>query len=149
VHSLRQLFDNRIPSAFLRFVLCGGIAAGANVVARIAFSQLMTYEIAVVLAYLVGMTVAYVLMKLFVFEPSRRSVSAEYVRFGIVNLVSLLQVFAVSVGLARWAFPALGLTWHAETIAHLIGVASPIVTSYFGHKAFTFDRKEPKARELA
>ena len=53
------------------------------------------------LAYLVGMTIAYLLNRLFVFERSGRAVADEYVRFGIVNLVALAQVWIVSVGLAR------------------------------------------------
>jgi len=138
---MKQRIATWIPSPFLRFVLCGGISAVFNILARIAFSQVTSYEIAVVLAYIVGMTVAYILMKIFVFEPSSRSVSAEYTRFGLVNLASLAIVFAVSVGTMRWIFPALNFTWHAETIAHVIGVMSPVVTSYIGHKYFTFDRK--------
>ena len=64
--------------------------------------------------------------------------SAQYVRFTIVNLFALLQVWLLSVGLANWLFPKLGFTWHAELIAHTIGVLSPVVTSYYGHKLFTF-----------
>jgi len=146
---MKDWIEKWIPSPFLRFVLCGGISALFNILARVGFSQIMIYEAAVVLAYLVGMTIAYLLMKLFVFQPSQRSVSAEYTRFGIINLISLLQVYAVSVGCVRWLFPALGFTWHAETVAHVIGVASPIVTSYVGHKYFTFDRKRPpEPREI-
>jgi putative flippase GtrA len=123
---------------FALFLLAGGTSAVFNVVSRVIFSQAVRYEIAVVLAYLVGMTIAYTLNKLFVFERSGRAVADEYVRFGIVNLVALAQVWVVSVGLARFLFPALGFAWHADTVAHVIGVAVPAVTSYFGHKHFSF-----------
>jgi len=123
---------------FALFLLAGGTSAVFNIVSRVVFSQAVRYEIAVVLAYLVGMTIAYTLNKLFVFERSGRAVADEYVRFGIVNLVALAQVWIVSVGLARFLFPALGFTWHADTVAHVIGVAVPVVTSYFGHKHFSF-----------
>ena len=56
--------------------------------------------------------------------------------------VRLLLVWLVSVGLAHYLFPALGFTWHDETIAHAIGVAIPIFTSYLGHKHFSFARSE-------
>ena len=127
---------------FALFLMAGGISAAFNVASRIAFSQAVRYEIAVVLAYLVGMTIAYTLNRLFVFERSGRAVADEYVRFGIVNLVALAQVWIVSVGLARFLFPALGFAWHADTVAHVIGVAVPAVTSYFGHKHFSFAAKE-------
>ena len=46
-------------------------------------------------------------------------------------------------GLARLAFPAVGFDWLAEDIAHLIGVAIPAVTSYFGHRHFSFSSRRP------
>lgn len=127
-------------NAFLRFVVTGGIAAAANIASRVALSQALSFQLAVVLAYLVGMTTAYVLARTFVFERSGQSVRHEYVRFALVNVIALAQVWAVSVGLAYWLFPALGFTFHAELIAHVIGVVSPVFTSYYGHKFFTFRR---------
>ena len=98
----------------------------------------MPYEAAIVIAYVCGMTTAYALNKLFVFAPSGRAVHDEYLRFTIVNMVALAQVWIVSVGLALLYLPLVGFTWHAETIAHIIGVAVPTITSYFGHRHFSF-----------
>ena len=128
---------------FLRFLLTGGFAAGVNILSRIALSQIMSFQVAVVIAYLIGMTTAYVLARAFVFQRSGHRVQTEYLRFTIVNLVALAQVWLVSVGLALWLFPAIGYTFHAELVAHVIGVASPVFTSYYGHKLFTFRRKQP------
>jgi putative flippase GtrA len=69
------------------------------------------------------------------------AVASEYTRFALVNLAAVAQVWIVSVGLARLAFPAIGFTWHAETVAHVIGVAIPVFTSYLGHKHFSFAAK--------
>lgn len=33
------------------------------------------------------------------------------------------------------------MTWHANDIAHLIGVLVPAVTSFIGHRFYTFARK--------
>jgi putative flippase GtrA len=126
---------------FGRFLVTGGVAAGVNVGARWLLSHAMVYEIAVVVAYLVGMATAYALTRLFVFERSGRAMVDEAVRFALVNAVALVQVWVVSVGLARLAFPAVGFAWHAEDIAHLIGVAIPAVTSYFGHRHFSFAKR--------
>ncbi|WP_264053248.1 GtrA family protein [Rhodopseudomonas palustris] len=127
-----------MTSEFLRFILAGGTAAAANVATRWLLSFLTPFEVAVFVAYLVGMAVAFLLTKYFVFVPSERPASSEARRFVLVNLVALLQVWAVSVGLAEWLFPTIEFTWHAELVAHSIGVASPIVTSYVAHKNFTF-----------
>lgn len=130
-----------ISSPFVRFVLSGGIAAGVNVLSRAALSTITSYSAAIVIAYLIGMTTAYGLMKLFVFEESGRRPEAEYLRFGLVNMVALAQVWLVSVGLARWLFPLVGFGFHPEVVAHVIGVLSPVATSYFLHKYFTFSSK--------
>ena len=123
---------------FVRFALSGGIAAAVNIGSRVLLSEVTNFSTAIVIAYLLGMTTAYILMKLFVFDVSGRSIGQEYLRFGLVNAVALVQVWAVSVLLAKYAFPALSYSYHAATTAHVIGVLSPIATSYFMHKCFTF-----------
>jgi putative flippase GtrA len=42
--------------------------------------------------------------------------------------------------LAVIMFPAVGFTWHAETVAHVTGVVSPAVTSYLLHSSYTFGK---------
>ena len=129
---------------FVRFALSGGLAAAVNIGSRVLLSDVTNFSSAIVIAYLLGMTTAYVLMKLFVFDASGRSVGQEYLRFGLVNAVALVQVWAVSMLLAKYAFPALGFSYYAETTAHVIGVLSPIATTYFMHKYFTFSVGEKK-----
>jgi putative flippase GtrA len=126
---------------FILFLGAGGAAALVNILSRIALSLVMPYEVAIVVAYLVGMTAAYLLNKYFVFAASGRGVTSEYLRFALVNLAAVAQVWIVSVGLARLVFPAAGFAWHAETVAHVIGVAVPVFTSYLGHKHFSFAAK--------
>ena len=126
---------------FLKFLVTGGIAALVNLLSRYALNHVMSFEAAVVLAYLLGMATAYLLARRFVFDASGRSVASEVRRFVLVNLVALGFVWVISVGLARVVFPAIGMTWHADDIAHLIGVLAPAVTSYVGHRFYTFARK--------
>lgn len=135
-----------LAGEFGRFLLTGGVAAGVNVLSRWALSHIMAYEAAVVFAYLAGMVTAYLLTRTFVFARSGRAVADEALRFALVNLVALAQVWVVSVGLARLVFPATGFDWHAEDVAHLIGVAIPAVTSYFGHRHFSFSRRREDSR---
>ena len=125
---------------FLLFVLTSGIAAVANIGSRILFSRLVAFEWAVVLAFPIGLLTAFVLARLFVFGSSGGHVGTEFYRFLIVNLVALVLVWAISVGLARILFPMIGFTWHAETVAHTIGVLAPAVTSFLGHKYYSFGK---------
>lgn len=48
--------DNRYR--FVRFLLVGGIAAAINVLSRIALNLTMSYEAAIIVAYVCGMTAA-------------------------------------------------------------------------------------------
>lgn len=123
---------------FLKFLCTGGIAALANLASRYALNWVMPFELAVAIAYLIGMTTAYILARAFVFDTSGRSLTSEFGRFAIVNVFALVLVWVISVGLARFVFPAIGFNWHADDIAHLIGVMAPAVTSYLAHKRYTF-----------
>ncbi|MEO3470217.1 GtrA family protein [Roseomonas sp. CAU 1739] len=130
-----------LSNEFVRFVLTGGTAAAVNIGARILLSLAMPYEAAIAFAYLVGMVTAYFLAHRFVFAASGGTMASEFSRFALVNLLALVQVWLVSVGLARLIFPAIGFTYHAETAAHVIGVLSPIGSSYIGHRRFSFARR--------
>lgn len=124
---------------FAAFVVVGGVAALVNIVSRLLISRVMPYEAAIVVAYLCGMVTAFFLNRLFVFHAaSGHEASRQFVRFTLVNIVALAQVWIVGVGLARFVLPDVGFTWHAETVAHVIAVASPILTSYLAHKYFSF-----------
>jgi putative flippase GtrA len=127
---------------FLAFAVAGGIAAGVNWLSRMGLSGWLGLGWAVIVAYGIGMLTAYLLNRLFVFEASGRGSASEMTRFALVNLVAVLQVWLVTIGLRYYLLPAVGWTWQAENIAHAVGVASPIVTSYLAHKHFTF-RKVP------
>ena len=130
---------------FRRFLMVGGVAAAANWGSRFLFERFMSLGWAVVVAYGLGMIIAFSLNRLFVFEASGRKIHHEAARFVIVNMVSLTIVTIVTLGLAHWAFPLIGFTWHADAVAHGIGIATPAVTSYLGHRHFTFAREAPDA----
>ena len=123
---------------FVGFVAIGAFAAGVNWLVRFPIDYVTSFEAAVVLAYLVAMTTAFLLNRAFVFRASDGPWARQYRRFALVNLVALVQVFLVTVGLARLLFPAIGFDWHAEAVAHAIGLGSPILTSYWGHKFYSF-----------
>ena len=125
---------------FLKFLAAGGVAALVNMGSRYVLNQFMRFEVAVAVAYLFGFFTAYVLSRMYVFDPSGRSRRTEIRRFAIVNVFSLGVVWVVSVGLARVIFPAVSFTWHADDVSHVIGVLAPAVTSYLGHRFYTFAR---------
>jgi len=123
---------------FLGFLLAGGVAALANFGSRIALGQLMPYVPSIVLAYCIGMVTAFVLNRLFVFSGAGGGIPRQAFWFVLVNLAAVAQTVLISLLLARWLFPLLGMDFHPETLAHAVGVAVPVVTSYLGHKHLSF-----------
>lgn len=123
---------------FLTFLLTGGTAAAINFGSRIIYSIWLDFSSAVILAYITGMIVAFVLARLFVFKESQQSVHRSAAFFILVNLVAILQTWAISMGLAYYLLPTLGVTVFVREIAHAVGVAVPVFTSYIGHKRWSF-----------
>ena len=82
-----------MTTEFLKFLVTGGLAALANLASRYALNLIMPFEAAVVIAYLIGMTTAYMLARRFVFQRSGRPIGSEVRRFILVNLVALILVW--------------------------------------------------------
>ena len=123
---------------FAMFLAAGGLAAAVNFGSRILLGQWMGYVPSIFIAYLLGMTTAFTLNKLFVFGEARNQLHHQLFWFIAINLAAVVQTLAISLLLARWLLPAIGMNFHNETVAHAIGVAVPVFTSYIGHKRFSF-----------
>lgn len=129
----------RLPQ-FVLFLVAGGIAAVANFGSRILLGMVMPYVASIIVAYCIGMATAFVLNRAFVFAGSVNTLHRQLGWFVLVNLAAVAQTVAFSLLFARLIFPAIGMEFHPETIAHGIGVIVPVFTSYFGHKWLSFRR---------
>lgn len=123
---------------FLVFLLTGGTAAVVNFGSRIVFNRWMDFSMAIVLAYIAGMITAFILAKVFVFKTSKQSLHRSVAFFVLVNLIAVVQTWLISMGLAYYALPALGVTVFVREMAHAVGVVVPVFTSYIGHKHWSF-----------
>ena len=131
---MRHFFSRQ----FLTFLLTGGCAAVVNFASRMVFSQAFDFSTAVILAYIAGMITAFVLARLFVFKNSQQSMQRSAGFFILVNMVAALQTWGISMGLAYYLLPALGVHFFVREIAHGVGVIAPVFTSYIGHKRWSF-----------
>jgi len=122
----------------LLFLMAGGIAAGVNFFSRIALSHWLGYAVAIVIAYGLGMITAFVINRLFVFTTATNRLHHQVFWFVLVNIAAVLQTLVISLLFVHVVFPRISLQWHPETLAHAIGVAVPVITSYFGHKRLSF-----------
>ena len=123
---------------FLKFLAVGGFAAAVNFGSRILFNVWLSYPLAILLAYLLGMLTAFCLNRALVFRASTSPLHRQVMWFSVINLLALAQTLAISLLLARWIFPGVGWTWQPELCAHAIGVSVPVVTSYIGHRHLSF-----------
>lgn len=119
------------------FLIVGGFAAAVNVGARIAYSWFLPLTAAVVLAYLSGMVVAFFLNRWLVFENADDRTGTRAARFVVVNALAVSQTLAITLA-GVWVLRRIGGVGEPETVAHLVGVAVPVLTSYFLHKRWTF-----------
>lgn len=123
---------------FVAFLLTGGTAALVNFFTRIVYNNWMGFSAAVVLAYLTGMVTAYILARLFVFKGSTQTLQRSMMLFALVNLLAIIQTWAVSLLMAFTVLPALGVTRFTLEIAHAVGIVVPVFTSFLGHKYWSF-----------
>ena len=123
---------------FVTFLITGGTAAAVNFGSRLLYSRWLDYSSAVIVAYITGMVTAFVLARLFVFKQTGQSVHKSAFFFVLVNLVAVAQTWAISMGLAYWLLPAMGVTQGTKEIAHAVGIVVPVFTSYLGHKHLSF-----------
>ena len=142
--SITQLRTAFLSKQFAVFLLVGGFAAFVNFTSRIGFSVFLPYPVAIVAAYVVGMITAYVLNRWIVFA-STAAVWSEPARFVLVNVLAVLQTFAISLLLNYIVLPWLGVAVYREEIAHACGVCVPVFTSYLGHKYWTFGKTRAEA----
>lgn len=125
-------------SRFASFLAIGGFAAGVNWLSRFGYERAMPFSVAVIAAYATGMVVAFVLFQRFVFPGSPQPVRQQALRFCLVNLAGMAQTWAVAMLLAGWLFPRIGMSFHPEAIGHGIAIATPVASSWFAHRHFTF-----------
>jgi putative flippase GtrA len=123
---------------FLVFLATGGFAALVNFSSRIILNRWLSFSYSVIVAYGLGMITAYALAKIFVFKESKQSAKASAAYFVLVNIVAAAQTWIISMGLAYYLLPLLGLKVFVSEIAHLCGVIFPVFTSYLGHKHLSF-----------
>ncbi|MSP53978.1 MAG: GtrA family protein [Gammaproteobacteria bacterium] len=123
---------------FVKFVFSGGLAAGANFFSRMLFSLVFNYPVSIVLAYLVGMTTAYLLFKFFVFQKGENSTQKQIGYFIFINLLAIILILITSLLCYKFVFSRLENVFWRESLSHLVGITVTTLSSYLGHKKLTF-----------
>lgn len=136
---MKRIKQEFYSTVFLKFFVVSGFAALMNFLSRIVFNMVMSYPAAIFMAFWVGLTTAFLLNRRYVFPQSvSGDARKQFFYFLAVNLFALLQTMVVSLVLAWYLLPALGITLWSREIAHLAGIAFPLFVSFLGHKYFSF-----------
>jgi putative flippase GtrA len=114
-----------------RYLLAGGLAAGFNFMTRHVLGLFMSFEIAVLIAYVAAVFLGYALNRFYVFGPSGRSISDEFTRYLVATFASLAAIYIISVVLYRVLFPQIGFVWHADDVAHFLSLIVSAFLSYW------------------
>ena len=127
-----------INKQFVGFLVVSLIAAGVNFLSRILLNYELNYRNSIVVAFVFGLTTAFILNKIFIFKPVEAKTMKRFILFLVVNLFALLITISVSLALNDYILPFIDWNWYRAEVAHFIGIASPVFTSYYLHKRFTF-----------
>jgi putative flippase GtrA len=136
--ALRRLMAFYWSRQFARFLAVGGVALVCHWLSRFAFNWLVSYGWAIVLAYLLGMMVAFVLNKIYVFPYSERSINFEIFFFFLVNVAAFPLVWAVAYVLGERILPNLIPREPSLAVAHGFAITLPVFVNYALHKLVTF-----------
>lgn len=125
---------------FLGFLAVGGLAAFLHWLARIGLSFWLPFSMAVIIAYGVGMTVAFLLNSFFVFPNSEKSRYSQVRDFIVINLAFLPIVWLAALQINSY-LKAWGLINYSEALAHAIAISLPMLASFLIYKFFAFKEK--------
>ena len=123
---------------FIVFLITGGTSAIINIFSRIILSNFFRFEIAILISYGIGMLIAFILAKRFVFLNSNKSIKKSFPAFALVNLISVLQTFFVSIFIKSCLLILFKNLSIIELISHTCGLGILVFTSFYGHKYITF-----------
>ena len=135
IQRVRSLY---LSGQFGRFLLAGGLAALVNWLSRFVFNLAMSYAAAIVAAFALGMAVAFVLNKRYVFPYSQRTVAAEVSFFVLFNLAAFPVVWVIAYLLGERFLPGLMPRQLALALGHGCAVAIPALVNFVLHKFITF-----------
>lgn len=127
-----------ISDRFARFLVVGGFAALINFLSGMMLRTWLAFAAAALVAYAIGMIVAFVLNRRLVFLGTSSPVHVQATWFVLVNMIGATLTVTIGVLFAHIVLPALQWSWYPDTVAHAIGIAMPVFTSYLGHRHLSF-----------
>jgi putative flippase GtrA len=125
---------------FILFLFVGTTSAFLNWLARFFLNFWLSFPLAVMIAYGIGLTCAFILNRLLVFKYVNRPMANQIRDFVLVNLaffpVVVFSALIMNRILQLWVF-----SFNTENIAHAMALAMPMIFTFLIYKFFTFRSK--------
>jgi putative flippase GtrA len=100
-------------------------------------AQWMSFGIAVLAAYAIGMIVAFALNRAFIFPNANAPIEIQIRRFIFINLSSIPLVWGGALAFVE-LLRSYGLKTYVEELAHALALALPILGTFLLYKYFAF-----------
>ena len=126
---------------FFGFLVVGGVAALLHWLTRILLSVWLSFSSAVIIAYVIGMSVAFLLNSYFIFPRSEKARHAQARDFIWVNLSFFPIVWLASLMINHF-LKLIGMVSHTEELAHALAISLPMFATFLIYKFFTFKDKD-------
>ena len=141
---MKHILESFISKQFLHFLIAGGIAAAVNFGVGYTLAGYLPWHGDIVVGYVAGMATAFFLFEQKVFGEHPESRQRSVLFFVAVNALGLLQTWVIYAALMQWIFPRVTWLFFPAEIARAIAIITPTLTSYIGHKYFTFAVQDGK-----
>jgi len=138
---IKVLCQNIFQQEVVRFLLVGGFAAGINFFGRIIFRPYLSYSMSVVIGYLLGTLVSFILNKSLTFKAYNESSLIQLLKFLLITPLSILLgslIASYSVRLLITIFGSKIPLNYTESLGHLIAIGATTIFNYFVIKYFCF-----------
>ncbi len=100
-----------------------------------------SFEISVLMAYPIGMITAFLLNRMLTFIVyDAKPIYKQFTYFVIFNFIGIAETVLVSIVLAEYVFILFVTGPLRYDLAHALGLAVPMFTSFLGHKYFSFGK---------
>jgi putative flippase GtrA len=121
---------------FSKFFIVGMTAAMFNWIARYLLNTVFSFSVSILLAYCVGMYVAFILNRLFVFADSKSPLRLQVNRFILINALMLPVVWGFSFTINEILLDL--YVPNSQNIAHGLALLLPSVITFLAYKFFSF-----------
>lgn len=129
-----------ISLQFIRFLAVGVTSSLCIIVVRIWLNTLMSFPLAVTIAYGIGMMVAFELNRRIVFPASTKSLDKQ-IRHFVTTYLGFFPIGFFSAIFIKNLLDNFNVTDYANEIAHCISVALPSFLTFIIYKFFVFKEK--------